>query len=145
MKRGDIAPNFQLELTNGIQFDLYQTLKQGPVVINFIMGIWCPFCSNHLKKIRDWQDKVGKNVTMLIISSESKEKLKGWIHDNPMSYLFASDPHLSVINLYQAKSLLLPMASPATVLIDTDKSIKIYFNGVRTDRSRSELLEKINS
>ncbi len=143
MKTGDIAPNFEILLVDERKVELYELLKNGPVVLNFIMGTWCPFCTNHLKKVRQWQEKLSKKTTMIIISSEHYLKLQSWSKKNQTSYLYASDPELEVIKLYEAKNLLLNTATPVTVLIDTDKTIKIYFNGIRNKSSRDNLINKI--
>lgn len=143
MKQGDKCQNFELKLVNGLEFDLYQTLKRGPVVLNFIMGTWCPFCTNHLKKIREWQSILGKNVTMLIVSSESQYKLRDWIDNNPTNYLFASDPNSEVIEAFGVKKYLTKMATPETFLIDSEAVIRLVFKQVRTKDSREKLLNNI--
>jgi len=143
MKLNDQVHNFQTTLINGQSFDLFTTLKSGPVVVNFIMGTWCPFCTIHLKKVRTWQEKLGKKVTMVIISSEPIEKLRDWIKANPMSYLFASDPSLSIADQFNANHFMLKTAAPSTFLIDTDHVIKMIFKGVRTDNKRKEMFDSI--
>ncbi len=143
MKIGERSPNFQCELVTGTTFDLQTTLQKGPVVLNFIMGTWCPFCSEHLKKVREWQDNIGGNVSMIILSSETKASLRAWNKNNPTSYLFASDPDLKIIQLFNVKNKLIKAATPTTILIDTDKTIKMIFGGVRTKKNREQVLEKI--
>lgn len=145
MKVDSIVPNFEVDLTSSIRFDLYQTLQKGPVVINFIMGTWCPMCTSHLQKIRKWQKSLNKNVTMLIISGENVENLRKWSEDNPSSYLFASDSSLEIIELFGLKISLMKMAKPATFLIDSDHKIKIAFAGIgqRTKNKNNIVYEHI--
>ncbi|EQC50222.1 redoxin [Bacteriovorax sp. BSW11_IV] len=143
MNNGEFVDNFEIKLLNGLTFDLYNSLKRGPVVINFIMGTWCPFCTNHLKKIRTWQETINRNVTMLIISSEPPENLRHWLNKNPMTYLFASDENAEIINSFGVKHLLIDIASPATFLIDVDTQIKMAFKGIRTRKTRAQMLETI--
>ena len=50
---GDKAPDFNLLNIHGNQTRLSDLLKQGPVVINFYRGGWCPFCSLELKAYQD--------------------------------------------------------------------------------------------
>lgn len=140
-----ISPNFKTQLVTGVEFDLYNTLKSGPVVLNFIFGTWCPFCDTQLKKIRDWQEKMNKNITMLIVSSEPKDKIREWLNENHSNYIFASDPNFEVIELYSMKHWMMNSAKPATMLIDSDKTIRFIFDGIRTDKARKMLLDKINS
>ncbi|MDD0852245.1 redoxin domain-containing protein [Halobacteriovorax sp. GB3] len=139
MKNGDSVDNFQIRLVNNLDFDLFRSLKHGPVVLNFIMGTWCPFCANHLKKIRKWQESFNNKATILIISAESSENLRAWLDQNPMSYLFASDEECEIIHRFGQKKVFMKMATPATYLIDRDKVIKMAFKGVRTDKAREEM------
>ena len=50
---GDKAPDFSLPDVHGKQTRLSDLLKEGPVVINFYRGGWCPFCSLELKGYQD--------------------------------------------------------------------------------------------
>ena len=84
MKQGESVRNFSIKMVNSLEFDLYRTLSNGPVILNFIIGTWCPTCANHLKKIVDWKKQIkgeGK-VTVLIISAESTGSLKSWVSSN---------------------------------------------------------------
>lgn len=133
MQVGNTVNNFEVPLVNGVIFDLYRTLAHGPVVVNFIIGTWCPTCSIHLQRIRDWQYKNSKKQgTMLIVSSENMKVLKDWTENNQYPYLFGSDPDLNLIQYFQLKMPMMKMSRPATVLIDTDKKIKMLFTGPRT-------------
>ncbi|MDD4975901.1 MAG: redoxin domain-containing protein [Bacteriovorax sp.] len=53
------APDFRLRMQAGTEFHLYSAIKNGPVVLNFIMGTWCPLCTAHIKRVRDWQQAKG--------------------------------------------------------------------------------------
>ena len=46
---GDMAPDFELPDATGKQVRLSELLKQGPVVINFYRGEWCPYCNLELR------------------------------------------------------------------------------------------------
>ena len=50
---GDKAPDFTLPNVHGEKTRLYDLLNDGPVVINFYRGGWCPFCSLELKGYQD--------------------------------------------------------------------------------------------
>jgi len=49
---GEDAPDFKLPLAQGGEFHLGSVTRSGPILINFIRGTWCDFCSNHLSKMR---------------------------------------------------------------------------------------------
>ncbi len=46
---GDTAPQFSLPNANGKIVDLTALLQQGPVVLTFYRGVWCPYCNLQLK------------------------------------------------------------------------------------------------
>ena len=53
LKAGDMAPDFTTIDADSISFNLYKTLKSGPVVLIFYRGFWCPYCNKHLSSIQD--------------------------------------------------------------------------------------------
>ena len=52
LRPGDAAPPFHLPDQNGAMVELKDRLRLGPVVLLFIRGGWCPFCTLTL---RAWQ------------------------------------------------------------------------------------------
>ena len=49
LRPGDIAPDFILPDVDGRSVRLYSELEQGPVVLVFYRGGWCPYCKIHLR------------------------------------------------------------------------------------------------
>ena len=49
LKVGDIAPDFHLPDATGRTVGLYETLAQGPVILIFYRGGWCPYCNLELR------------------------------------------------------------------------------------------------
>ena len=52
IKVGEKAPDFVLKNALGQPVSLADKLKQGPVVLVFYRGAWCPFCNMHLHVLR---------------------------------------------------------------------------------------------
>ena len=50
---GDAAPDFELPDATGKSVRLSELLAQGPVVINFYRGEWCPYCNLELRAFQD--------------------------------------------------------------------------------------------
>jgi peroxiredoxin len=50
---GSDAPDFSLPNQNGKIVHLRELLKDGPVVLSFYRGSWCPFCNLQLRALRD--------------------------------------------------------------------------------------------
>ena len=49
LKPGAVAPDFMLPDAQGRGARLQSLLRQGPVVLVFYRGSWCPYCSLHLR------------------------------------------------------------------------------------------------
>lgn len=53
LKTGEPAPEFSLIDANGKHVALSSLLKQGPVVLVFYRGAWCPYCNMHLRVLNE--------------------------------------------------------------------------------------------
>jgi len=49
LNKGDMAPTFSLPNADGKSVALEDLLQQGPVVLTFYRGTWCPYCNLELK------------------------------------------------------------------------------------------------
>jgi len=49
---GEIAPDFTLPAANGAAVTLYSKLNEGPVILSFYRGGWCPFCNLELQALQ---------------------------------------------------------------------------------------------
>ena len=49
IKVGDRAPVFELPDAHGRPIRLAERLLDGPVVLSFYRGAWCPFCNLQLR------------------------------------------------------------------------------------------------
>ena len=54
---GDIAPGFSLPNATGDTVTLNDLLRDGPVVLSFYRGSWCPYCNLELRTL---QAKIGE-------------------------------------------------------------------------------------
>ncbi|MCW9023398.1 MAG: AhpC/TSA family protein [Gammaproteobacteria bacterium] len=68
---GDKAPDFELPNVRGGSTQLTELLKQGPVVLSFYRGGWCPFCNLEFKALSDALPKINaKGASLIGISPE---------------------------------------------------------------------------
>ncbi len=138
---GSLVKDFNLNLSNGRTIELEQVVKNGPLVLVFIRGTWCPFCRMHLSRLSKWVEKLkNKTATVIVVSTESVPVIKKWLQENQMLYLFASDEKFELSNYFGAHIDPNDFANAATFVIDSDKKIKMAYNGKRTDGN----FEKIN-
>ena len=58
-------------------FTLSEALKNGPVVVIFYRGQWCPYCNKHLSNLQDSLQLIyDKGASVVAISPEKSEFLK---------------------------------------------------------------------
>ena len=53
LKNGDEAPAFDLKKYGGGTGTLAGYLEEGPLVVTFYRGVWCPYCNLQLKEYED--------------------------------------------------------------------------------------------
>jgi len=67
-KVGDLFPNFSLKNMHGDERSLKGLLKDGPLIVTFYRGSWCPYCSIQLaeyqKHLAAWE-KMGAKLVAL--------------------------------------------------------------------------------
>lgn len=74
---GDQAPHFSLLDADSTYFDLTEALQQGPVLVVFYRGQWCPFCNKHLSALNDSLELLqAKGIQVVAISPENPEYLQ---------------------------------------------------------------------
>lgn len=73
---GDTVSNFIAKDADGNVFDLNKALSEGPVVVIFYRGQWCPYCNKHLKNLQDSLNLLQeKGARVIAISPEKPEYL----------------------------------------------------------------------
>lgn len=71
LKVGEKAPDFELPDPTGTQVRLSELLKNGPVVINFYRGQWCPYCNLELRAFQQLLPEFEQaNAQVIAISPE---------------------------------------------------------------------------
>lgn len=97
---GDIAPDFTLNNSNGVEISLKEQLKNGPVILIWYRGGWCPYCNITLislqKEINNFK-QFGANLIALTpelpersLTTKEKNKL-GFEVLSDVSNLVAKD------------------------------------------------------
>jgi peroxiredoxin len=74
LKVGDKAPEFTGYDQKGKQVDLKKFLENGPIVLTFYRGIWCPFCNRYLQNYQDSLKMItDQGVSFVAVTPESIE------------------------------------------------------------------------
>ncbi|MBW6537846.1 MAG: AhpC/TSA family protein, partial [Mariniphaga sp.] len=77
LKVGQQAPDFSASDANGKTFQLSEELKNGPVVLIFYRGQWCPICNKHLGTVQKNLEQITqKGAHVVAISPEKPEFLE---------------------------------------------------------------------
>lgn len=74
LKVGDTMPDFSLPNASGKKIQLSKVLKNGPAIIAFYRGSWCPYCNVQLNS---YQQHLGefknRRATLLAITPEKRD------------------------------------------------------------------------
>ena len=74
IKVGEHMPSFELEDQNGVVQSSVNALKEGPLVITFYRGFWCPYCNIDLANLNHYVPKFEElGAKMFTISPEKSE------------------------------------------------------------------------
>lgn len=143
------APDFMATTTQGSKFHLREALKDGPVVLIFYRGYWCPYCTRYLAAFKDQLDQIKKtNGQIVAVAPEIAENQEKTIEMTDERILFITDSENKLMSLYNLsfevtddynkkiqsfkgqtleeingqEEAYLPI--PATYIIDTDGKVK---------------------
>ena len=171
LKTGAQAPDFELKNAVGEQVKLSQLLEDGPVVLSFYRGGWCPYCNIELAALQKIQpDLQGLQSKLVAVSPETPDNSLTTQEKNELTFEVLSDSGNNVARdfglvfkfnddlkeLYANFGLDIPknngnekweLPLPATYVIDTDRTVKYAF--VNTDYKKrgepSEILDALKS
>lgn len=74
IKIGDQAPNFTLQNHEGENVALEELLEEGPVVVTWYRGVWCPYCNLALAAMHEAYPEIEKaGGTLVAISPETPD------------------------------------------------------------------------
>ena len=93
LKAGDTAPPFVPNDANGNAVAASALLAQGPLVVSFYRGVWCPYCNMELQAL---QEALGAfralGAQLLAISPQNAVNSRKSMRDNGLDFPILSDP-----------------------------------------------------
>lgn len=101
LKPGDPAPNFTLPDSKGQSVSLTELLKNGPVVLTFYRGNWCPYCNVQLRAYQQALpdfDRYG--ATLVAISPQTPDHTTRTANEKELQFPVLSDVGNSVARQY---------------------------------------------
>jgi len=152
---GDQAPMFELPHADGTAVNLKTLLEDGPVIVTFYRGGWCPYCNLELRAYqRELATIQEKGATLVAISPETPDYSLSTKEKNELDFYVLSDVDNIVarqfdlvfdmpdylIDIYKASGLNVDahngnedwqLPKPATFIIQSDGTIS--FSDVPAD------------
>jgi peroxiredoxin len=93
LRAGDRAPEFTLDDADGLQVSSRDLLAQGPLVVSFYRGIWCPYCNLDLQALQDALPNIQSLGAQLVaISPQTRPNSRKSQRENNITFPILSDP-----------------------------------------------------
>ena len=107
LRAGDLAPDFELPDATGRPLRLVERLKEGPVVLKFYRGGWCPYCNLELRAFQQALPEVRSLGAQLIaVSPETPDHSLSTVEKNALTFAVLTDTGNQVARQYRLAFLL---------------------------------------
>jgi peroxiredoxin len=102
LKPGDTAPDFSASDVNNNMVTLAKELENGPVVIIFYRGEWCPVCNRYLSNFQDSLSYVvAAGAKVLAITPEQPSSALKMIKKTGATFTVIPDPTEQIMQRYE--------------------------------------------
>ncbi|MGN8080825.1 peroxiredoxin-like family protein [Variovorax sp. 22077] len=92
LKAGDKAPAFTLNDANGKPVSSADLLRQGPLVVTFYRGVWCPYCNMELQALQAALPEIrGAGANVVAISPQLAANSRKSARQNELEFPILSD------------------------------------------------------
>ncbi|MCA9271680.1 MAG: AhpC/TSA family protein [Phycisphaerales bacterium] len=99
--KGDKAPEFELTDANGNTVSFKELLAEGPVVLTFYRGGWCPYCNIQLRAYQDNLDEIqALGASLVAITPEMPDNSLETSEKNKLGFTVLSDPGNKVADMF---------------------------------------------
>lgn len=101
LKVGANAPNFVAKDKDGQTVELEKLLTQGPVVLNFYRGVWCPVCNRYMSEFQESMGEIESlGAQVVSITPEKAEKIDDFIEKTNTTATILVDGDASIMKAY---------------------------------------------
>lgn len=102
LKVGDKAPDFTGYDQTGKQVELKKLLEQGPIILFFYRGKWCPVCSRYLNNYQDsLKVLTDQGFNIVAITPESIENVEQTVKLHNLSFTVIYDCQEKIMKDYE--------------------------------------------
>jgi len=92
LKAGDLIPPFSLVDERGVIQESETLLSEGPLVISFYRGGWCPYCDLELRALQRVLPEIrSRGATLVAIAPELPEKVMESVESKALEFTVLSD------------------------------------------------------
>ena len=151
LELGEQMIDFKIDDAAGGTISLSELLEDGPVVVTFYRGSWCPYCVTELSSIQKRLKKISKaGAQVLAIAPEVPSETADLTEQKKLGFLFGTDHDnelatrlglsfkldAKTIKRYNEYGIDVPESNgtkswelpvPATYVIDTDRTIRFAY------------------
>ncbi|HUC16789.1 MAG TPA: peroxiredoxin-like family protein [Acetobacteraceae bacterium] len=93
LKAGDIAPAFALKDPDGKEVSSAALLAEGPLVVSFYRGVWCPYCNMELQALQEVLPSFrALGANLIAISPQNAVNSRKSVRTNTLEFPILSDP-----------------------------------------------------
>ncbi|WP_042698992.1 peroxiredoxin-like family protein [Azospirillum sp. B506] len=97
LKAGDKAPTFTLNDPDGKAVSSTALLAEGPLVVSFYRGVWCPYCNMELQALQTALATFQSlGASLVAISPQTAPNSRKSMRQNALGFPILSDPHNDV-------------------------------------------------
>lgn len=101
---GESAPDFALPDSTGGVVRLADRLAEGPVVLTFYRGSWCPYCNLELRAYQEVLPALEKlGARLIAISPQAPDDALSMQEKHGLAYDVLSDLHQEVLEKYRIR------------------------------------------
>lgn len=98
---GDKAPDFVGKAKEGNHLILREALKNGPVVLFFYRGQWCPYCNRHMSDVQDSLALLqASGASVIAVTPEKPEAIEKTIENTHASFSVVYDQGHVIMDRY---------------------------------------------
>lgn len=119
LRVGQQAPAFTLNDDAGTPVSSRDLLEQGPLVVSFYRGVWCPYCNMELQALQSVLPAIAAaGAGLVAISPQTAANSRKSVRDNKLGFPILSDPGNAVADAFGLRFAL------PDYLVDLYKSLK---------------------
>lgn len=168
LETGTMAPMFEAKDQSGTVIKSSELLKEGPLVVVFYRGAWCPYCQRHVSELQEGLEQLtAKGAKVVVVTPEQQEYIDKMTSKTKAAFPILHDKDYTIMEAYhtkytiqkkdkmafkglviayakkhnQAEEAVLPV--PATYIISQDGTIKfVHFETNYKERSTLDMILK---